>query len=620
MWHPYFGANYEGNGTRFRAWAPGVSTIDVVIYRADDQPQIVPMKSGTDGCYEAFVNAVEPGALYKFRVNNELQFPDPASKFQPEGVHGPGQVIDLDNYHWQDSSWKNPPLEQLVFYETHIGTFTEAGTFAGVKERLSYLKDLGITALQLMPVADFPGRWNWGYDGVMLYAPARCYGPPQELCQLIDAAHALGLAVFLDVVYNHFGPDGNYTGVYGSQFESKKHHSPWGAGLNFDDAGSALVRRFFIDNAIYWLKNFHFDGLRLDATHAIIDDSKLHFLAELNAKVKEACGERTVYLIAEDHRNLGKMLQSGNSGGYGLDGVWADDFHHQNRCLLAGDNEGYYADFTGSTTDLAKTIQQGWFYTGQFSQHSEGNRGTDPSGIPPKAFVVCIQNHDQIGNRAFGDRLHHKITPAAFRASSALLLCSPQTPLLFMGQEWSASTPFQFFTDHNAELGKLVTEGRRKEFRHFSAFTDPAVRETIPDPQALSTMQNCVLRWEELEASPHDKTLALYKALLNLRKSEPSLQSADMPTHQCFAINDNALALLRGEPATFLLICQLQESGTLHWQDIPQLAEHNPQDWTVVLTTEDANFATDPQPITITQNDDGQITFARPGAVLFRRG
>lgn len=621
QWQPSFGAWREGDGTRFRVWAPRGKHVEVVLYAADGSRRVQTLSRAEDGFYSAVVPGVAAGTRYKYRLDGDQAYPDPASRFQPEGVHGVSEVVDPTRFSWHDQNWHGLAGRELVIYELHVGTFTPQGTYQGVAEKLPELVELGISAIELMPLGDFPGQRDWGYDGVAMFAPARCYGTPEELHRLVDQAHQLGLAVFLDVIYNHFGPDGNYVGVYSPYFESQKHRSPWGAGLNFDGEYCQIVRQFFIDNALYWLRDYHFDGLRLDATHAIVDQGPRHFLAELAARIRETITERPVRLIAEDHRNLNTLLLPPAKGGWGLDGVWADDFHHEMRRLLAGDREGYYRDYTGTTTDLAATIQQGWFFCGQYSEHLEEDRGTDPTGLPSQAFVLCLQNHDQVGNRAFGRRLHQQIDLAAYRAASALLLCLPQTPLLFMGQEWAATSPFLFFTDHNPELGKLVTEGRRREFKQFSAFSDPAIREMIPDPQAESTFAQSRLRWEERSRQPFAGIWELYKVLLALRRREPALHTVATVQHRCVPVTDKALVLHRwaeGAPA-MLLICQLKGFGVLNLATVAGLEALAQRRWEVVLTTEEERFAADAQPLRHKLDTDFPVfELGRPCAVLLR--
>ena len=619
-WHPKFGSWLEEDGTHFRLWAPKADSIEVAVFENNDVSGLHTLQKGDNGIFTGTFREIQPGTRFKYRINGGDIFPDPASRFQPEGVHGPSQVIDSSVYSWQDKDWQGCDFDRLVIYELHIGTFSPLGTYQGVIEKLPELVDLGITAIELMPLADFPGQRNWGYDGVSLFAPARCYGDPEELRRLVDEAHQLGLAVLLDVVYNHIGPDGNYLGVYTPYFDSQLHKSPWGACMNFDGEQSHLVREYFIDNALYWLHSFHFDGLRLDATHAIIDTGKRHFLAQLTSTVREQKFSRPIHLIAEDHRNMPRMMQPEQDNGWGLDGVWADDFHHQTRRILAGDNEGYYQGFSDSTKELAEIVTKGWFYCGQYSASLQEPRGSDPSALSPSSFIICIQNHDQIGNRAFGERLNHQVDLSAYRAASALLLCSPQTPLLFMGQEWAASSPFLFFTDHNEELGKLVTAGRRKEFGQFATFNDPTVQAKIPDPQAEETFRSSCLNWAECQTKLHEKTRRLYRTLLHLRKSDAVLQSKSRADYDCFPIGPDAVVLeRRAEGAeTLLLVCRLRGFGSV---DLAHSAGcfARGRNWQVVLTTEDEEFTEVAKPPVIGMKDEAPLLyFFRPCAVLFR--
>jgi maltooligosyltrehalose trehalohydrolase len=453
-----------------------------------------------------------------------------------------------------------------------------------------------------------------------LFAPSRAYGPPDDLRRLVDAAHRLGLAVLLDVVYNHFGPDGAYASLFSPLYLSTRHRSPWGAAVNFDGDGADHVREFFIENALHWLHEYHFDGLRLDATHGLVDDSPRHVVAELAARVRASLPQRRVLLIAEDERNLSTIVRPPEDGGWGVDAVWADDFHHQVRRLAAGDRDGYYEDFTGTVADLATTIRQGWFYRGQLSVHHRAPRGTDPSGIPLARMVVCLQNHDQIGNRPFGGRLNHQIEPALFRALSALLLFVPETPLLFMGQEWAASTRFLYFTDHHSDLGRLVTMGRRDEFSRFEAFADPVTRTRIPDPQAATTFEDSRLVWDERTQSLHAGVLELYRALLRLRRTEPAMQQWE--GFDVAALDDASLAVMRssGQDMLLLVLCT-QASRGVDLGRCPAVPSH--QTWQLVLTTEESRFVESPDadPISDVGIDlEGGLTlgFNRPASVILR--
>ena len=612
-WRPTLGAWLEPRGVRFRVWAPEAKAMRVVF--EPPGPEAVSLERFVDGTFGALVTDARAGHRYRFELDDGRAFPDPASRFQPEGVHGPSEIVDPQGFTWTDSGWTGIPRHDLVLYELHVGTFTPEGTFSAASQRLPYLARLGVTALELMPVADFPGARNWGYDGVDLFAPARCYGTPDDLRRLVNEAHAFGVAVFLDVVYNHLGPEGNYLSVFSPYYFSDIHTNPWGKGLNFDGPKSSMVRQFFIENALHWVHEYHIDGLRLDATHAIIDTDPRHFVAQLSARVKESVA-RPVYVIAEDHRNLARMIRPEGEGGWGLDGVWADDFHHKVRVALAGDNEGYYRDYTGSMSNLAKTLNQGWHFTGQYSTYLQEHRGTDPTGIPPRRFVFCIQNHDQIGNRALGERLHHQIELAAYRAASVLLLCAPATPLLFMGQEWAATTPFLYFTDHPDELGKLVTEGRRNEFRHFSGFSDAAARERIPDPQDETTFLASHLDWSESLNEPHASTLRLYQRLLALRRQEPAVRCERFAA---FALTESTLLLRQDaeEGPSLVAVIQMNGSSEVRLGDHECLMGLDVSLSQLLFTTEDRPFAPDSQPPRLEfQAGELNIRFARPSAIL----
>jgi maltooligosyltrehalose trehalohydrolase len=595
---PTLGAVYENSTTTFRVWAPEHHRVELVL---DAAAAARPLAAEPCGYWSATFDDAPPGTLYRYRLNgrHDQVFPDPASRFQPDGVHGPSQVVDPSGFEWTDDGFRAPGLDRLTFYELHVGTFTPEGTFAGVAGRLPYLADLGVTAIELMPVADFPGARNWGYDGVALFAPARCYGDPDALRTLVDAAHRHGLAVFLDVVYNHFGPDGAYANVFSPHYFTDRHRSPWGRGVNLDGPHSREVRRFFIENALHWTREYHVDGLRLDATHALQDDGPVHFLSELTSTVRAQAG-RPVVFVAEDHRNRADLIRPVQVGGEGVDAVWADDFHHEVRVHTAGDREGYYRDYTGTTTDLATTLRQGWFFTGQHSEYLQGPRGSAPVELAPPQFVLCIQNHDQIGNRADGRRLHHEVDAATYRAITTLLLMARQTPLLFMGQEWAASSPFLYFTDHQEELGRRVTEGRREEFSAFAAFADPARRATIPDPQDPSTFERSRLSWQELEREPHASMRRLYRRLLHLRTPRRRHTAHALGGHALLLAVDDLTAVVRLSGAGDV---EVPGAGPT-WRD-------------VVMTTEDADVTIDPQPIQVETASPFRVRFARPGAIVF---
>lgn len=619
-WSPSLGAWTVEAGARFRVWAPEASRVEVAL--EPNQPgsagRVEPLEKGADGTFLGLVPGVAAGDRYRYRVDGRGPFPDPASRFQPDGVHGPSEVVDPFRFAWSDAGWRGVEPRDLVVYELHVGTFSRQGTFAGVAEQLPYLRDLGVTAIELMPVAEFAGARSWGYDGVSLFAPSRNYGTPDDLRRLVDEAHRLGLAVILDAVYNHFGPVGNYALEFSRRYLSDSHSSAWAACVNVAGEGSERVREFFIENACHWVHEYHLDGLRLDATHAFVEAGGRPFVAELVETVKASVRGRRVLIHAEDHRNLATMVRPLAEGGWGLDGVWADDLHHQLRRHLAGDDEGYYRDYSGVIGDVVATINDGWFYQGQHSTHLGERRGSDPSGLPDRSFVVCLQSHDQVGNRAFGDRLTATVDLPAYRAATALLLCLSQTPLLFQGQEWAASMPFQYFTDHDPELGRVVTEGRRREFQHFRAFADPASREHIPDPQDPATFARSKLDWSESRGGAHAAVLRLHRTLLRLRRDEPALRSATADAHDAGAVDDGALFLCRDAPGApnVWLVVRLRGKGPV---DLGRFGGTDHHRWEVVLTTEDPDYADDPTPPRVDLGVGAPVvTFERPGAVLFR--
>jgi len=519
-----FGAQVRDDGAvRFRLWAPAQPALVLVLQDARGEQEL-PMARAHDGWFETVTKGARPGSRYGFRLGDGLRIPDPASRFQPEDVQGLSEVIDPKAYDWKDKDWRGRPWEEVVLYELHVGTFTSEGTFRAVIEKLGHLAGLGVTAIELMPVADFPGRHNWGYDGVLPFAPDSSYGRPGDLKALVNAAHALGLMVFLDVVYNHFGPEGNYLHRYAPQFFTEHHKTPWGAAINFDDTGSRTVRDFFIHNALYWLEEYHFDGLRLDAVHAIMDDSQPDILRELAQSVAAGPGlERHVHLVLENEHNESRYLER-DSAACPLAYVaqWNDDIHHALHVILTGEREGYYVDYADTPLrHLGRCLTEGFAYQGDPSTYRHGEaRGESTRGLPPTAFVSFLQNHDQIGNRAFGERLTLLANPRALRAATSVLLLAPQPPLLFMGEEWGSRAPFPFFCDFGAELGAAVTAGRRQEFAHFPAFRDPATRARIPDPNDPATFATAVLDWRDLERTDHREWLTLHRNLLALRRRE----------------------------------------------------------------------------------------------------
>lgn len=517
-----FGPALEQGGVRFRLWAPGAENVALCLYR-DGGEQVLALDRNAEGWRETFVAGAGAGARYHYIINGDLRVPDPASRFQPEDVHGPSEVIDPAAYAWTHADWRGRPWHEAVVYELHVGTFTPAGTFRAVIDKLDHLVDLGVSAIELMPVADFAGWRGWGYDGVLPYAPEASYGRPEDLKALIDAAHGRGLMVLLDVVYNHFGPEGNYLSVYAPTFFTERHHTPWGAAINFDGQRSRPVRDFFIGNALYWLEEYRFDGLRFDAVHAIIDDSRPDILTELAETVRARITQRHVHLVLENDNNEARYLGRDGSGRVHLyDAQWNDDSHHALHVLLTNERAGYYADYAERTTDhLGRVLAEGFAYQGEASPHRQGApRGEASRHLPPLAFVDFLQNHDQIGNRAFGERIGTLAPPEAVEAALAVLLLAPAVPMLFMGEEWGSVRPFPFFCDFHGELADAVREGRRREFASFPEFQDPAARERIPDPLAEETFTSAKLDWDAIGRAPHRARLALCRDLLDLRRRE----------------------------------------------------------------------------------------------------
>jgi maltooligosyltrehalose trehalohydrolase len=526
-----FGAAWTGEGARFRLWAPGAQRVELELRRGAAL-QSRAMQPAEDGFVELFVGEARPGDRYAYRIDGELTVPDPASRHQPEDVHGPSELIDPGAYDWAEDDWRGRSWEEAVIYELHLGSFSPEGTFAGLERRLDYLVELGVTAVELMPIAEFPGRRNWGYDGVLLFAPEASYGRPEDLKRLVEAAHRRGLMVMLDVVYNHFGPEGNYLGRYAPQFFDQSRHTPWGAAINFDREGSAAVRSFFVSNALYWLTEFSVDGLRFDAVHAILDGSSPDILEEIAAAVRARLGpDRQVHLVLENDHNAARYLRRDETGRAGLyDAQWNDDYHHVMHVLLTREGGGYYGDYAqGVARHLARSLCEGFAYQGEPSPFRENAPRGEPSrALPPTAFVNFLQNHDQIGNRAFGERLSALCAPDAAAAAAAVLLLAPQVPLLFMGEEWDAPEPFPFFCDFSGELADLVREGRRREFAGFPAFADPQMRARIPDPIASATFESAILNWARQEEPLHRERLKLYRGLLELRRREIAPRLAGM--------------------------------------------------------------------------------------------
>jgi maltooligosyltrehalose trehalohydrolase len=528
-----FGAELLGDGTaRFRLWAPSAQQVELCLTGPHGE-ECRPMEAQSDGWYTV-VRPALAGARYRYRVNGETTVPDPASRFQAEDVHGPSELIDPAEFKWTDAEWRGRPWEEVVLYELHVGTFSPEGTYAGVEKKLQYLRTLGVTAIELMPLADFPGKRNWGYDGVLPYAPDSQYGRPEDLKRLIDAAHRMDMMVFLDVVYNHFGPEGNYLSLYAAPFFTDRHQTPWGQAINFDGEGSRRVRDYYVHNALYWLEEYHFDGLRFDAVHAIRDDSVPDIVTEIGTVVRAGPGRaRHVHLVLENDDNKARYLRRDPSGRALYDAQWNDDIHHAMHVLATGESGGYYADYADAPHKrLGRCLAEGFAFQGDPSRYRHGApRGETSVDVAPTAFVSFIQNHDQIGNRAFGERIAQLAPPERVRALSAVFLLAPSPPMLFMGEEWGTQTPFPFFCDFKAELAKAVTEGRRKEFARFPEFSDPAARARIPDPNDPATFAKAKLDWPAAERSEGSAWLVWYREVLRVRRTEIVPRAKDLRPH-----------------------------------------------------------------------------------------
>ncbi|MBF2074630.1 MAG: malto-oligosyltrehalose trehalohydrolase [Synechococcales cyanobacterium C42_A2020_086] len=513
------GSRYLGNGhSAFTVWAPHLKQVAVHLVEPEDQ--LIPLQKDDQGYWQGTA-AAEPGALYYYQLDGDDR-PDPASCWQPQGVHGPSAVVDHQNFTWSDQAWQGIPLSDYVIYELHVGTFTPAGTFDAIIERIPDLLELGVNAIELMPVAQFPGSRNWGYDGVYLYGVQDSYGGVEGLKRLVNACHQQGMAVVLDVVYNHFGPEGNYIGCYGPYF-TEKYKTPWGSAINYDDAYSYGVRNFIIQNALYWFREFHIDALRLDASDNIFDHSGKHLLQEL-AEATAAFSEqqgRKFYLTAESDLNDARWIRPAHLGGFGLDAQWNDDFHHAIHAAVTGETFGYYLDF-GQLDHLAKAYTHNFVYTWDFSQHRQKYHGSDPSAYSPRQFVVFCQNHDQVGNRLLGDRLTHLVSFDSLKLAAASVMLSPSIPLIFMGEEYAEDARFQYFVSHtDPDLVEAVRKGRKQEFAAFHAEGE------APDPQSEETFQQCKLRWDTRHEGHHRQLWLFYQTLIRMRREIPALSHAD---------------------------------------------------------------------------------------------
>lgn len=584
-WH--LGANPVESGVHFRVWAPQCRKVEVVL---EEGGLAAALPAEAKGYFSGMVPDLTEGALYKFRLDGKEAYPDPCSRYQPQGPHGPSMVVNPGRFPWTDKVWqsKGIGLKGQVIYEVHVGAFSPDGTFAGLMKELDELKRLGITLIEIMPIHDFPGKWNWGYDGVNLFAPAHVYGTPDDLRHLVDRAHRLDIGVILDVVYNHLGPDGNYLQPFSRDYFTDRYWTDWGEAVNFDGPNSPEVREFFLANACSWIREFHLDGLRLDATQNIYDQGKTHILAELSQRTRAAAAPKSILLIAENESQEVRLVTPLQKGGYGFDAVWNDDFHHAAQVAVTGRREAYYTDYLGRPQDFIASVKHGYLYQGQFYSWQNKTRGTYVGDdIPAASFVVYLQNHDQVANSLDGKRITHHIDEGVSRALTTLLLLGPQTPLLFMGQEFAASTPFLFFADHHRELAALVFKGRKEFLSQFPSIA--AAQDQVADPSDPQTFEKSKLKFEERQT--HRAVYQLHQDLLKLRREDPVFHAQDRSAIEGAVLTEQAFALrFKGAESDRLLVINLGTDVDFTPCSEPLLAPRAQSPWQFVLSSEDPRY------------------------------
>jgi maltooligosyltrehalose trehalohydrolase len=586
----FLGAIRSRGETLFRVWAPQAGAVEVVFEESPGDPDAaaLALKRDADGYFTGTTSA--PVSLYKYRVDGTGPWPDPCSRFQPQGVHGPSMIVDPAAFKWSDEQWRGARMPGQVIYELHVGTFTPAGTLDAAAEKLHYLRELGITMIEVMPVAECPGRWNWGYDGVQLFAPYHVYGDHEALKRFVDRAHALGVAVILDVVYNHLGPDGNYLKCFSPHYFSTRHKTEWGDALNLDGDHAQGTRDFILGNARYWLSEFHLDGLRLDATQSIFDDSRPHILEELARAAREAAQPRSIVVISENEPQHALQLRPPEQGGYGLDAMWNDDFHHAAKVALTGTRDGYFGDYTGRAQEFISCVRNGFLYQGQYYPWQKKTRGQAAPGLPACSSIVFLQNHDQVGNTFLGDRVHANAAPGRYRALMALTLLGPQTPMLFMGQEFAASARFMFFADHHEELAALVHKGRREFLSQFRAFADEASQQLVPAPHDEATFVGSKLDWSEAERNT--EALAFHRDLLQLRACDPVISHQDLAQIDGATLSKHAFVLrwFDDEHGDRLLVVNLDQELPFTPPSEPLLAPSHGTTWQLLWSSDDPRY------------------------------
>lgn len=589
VWGLNLGAEVVSNGVSFRVWAPKRKRVDVVL--ENEGGTIIPLDPEENGYFSGIALDVGAGTLYKYRLDEDKKYPDPSSRFQPEGPHGPSMVIDPWAHRWNDEGWSGVDIRGQVIYELHIGTFTREGTFDAAARELGELKGLGITLIEVMPVHEFPGRWNWGYDGVGLYAPAHVYGDANALRRFVDSAHSKGIGVMLDVVYNHLGPDGNYLKEYSDNYFTDRYETDWGEPPNFDGPGSKEVREFFIRNACYWIAEFHMDGLRLDATQNIYDLGPFHVLAEISQRTREVAEPKKIVLVGENEPQHVILIGPLEKGGYGLDALWNDDFHHSAMVALTGRSEAYYTDYRGEPQEFISAVKRGFLYQGQRYNWQKQPRGTAVTTEPASAFILFTQNHDQVANSLYGHRIHALTSPARYRAITALMLLAPGTPMFFMGQEFGASSPFLFFADHCQQvLAGTVHRGRKEFLAQFPSYGSPEAQEQVPDPCEVSTFERSKLDLSERES--HAEIYLFHQDLLRLRREDPVISSQARERIDGAALGSGALAIrFFGEDGDArLLVVNLGPNFQYNPAPEPLLAPVSGGSWHLVWSSDDPRY------------------------------
>ena len=588
------GAEKEADrGVHFRVWAPVHNHVNVVLESGPGSPATITLERepGGDGYYSGICTQAAGGTIYRYQLNDDpTLYPDPASRYQPDGPHGPSQVIDPRAFVWSDQAWSGVTREGQIIYEMHIGTFSRAGTWQGAKAELAELAKVGISVIELMPVADFPGRFGWGYDGVNLFAPAWIYGKPEDMRSFVNEAHAHGIGVILDVVYNHLGPDGNYLPVFSPFYFSTKYENDWGKGINFDGEQSGPVRAYYQANAQYWIEEFHLDGLRLDATQDIQDSSPTHILRDLARTARRAAGNRSIFLVAENEPQQTILVQPEEAGGYGLDALWNDDFHHSALVALTGRNEAYYCDYSGNPQEFISVSKYGYLYQGQWYRWQKQRRGTPAFDVPPAAFVNFIQNHDQIANTARGERPNQLATRGKYRAMTTLLMLMPGTPMLFQGQEFGATTPFLYFCDHKAEISRLVRAGRAKFLAQFPSLSLPEMQSVFADPGNPHTFEMAKLDFAEREKNA--EAYQLHKDLIGLRRRDPAFSRPKAEAVDGAVLSADAFVLryFSESYGDRLLLVNLGTDLYLSPSPEPLLAPDFEKSWHLIWSSEDPRY------------------------------